>query len=311
MRVFVTGAGGAIGAWLVPQLVQAGHEVVGSTRSPNKAARVRELGAEPVELDVLDAAAVRQAVAAARPDAIVHQATALAGMTDFKHFDRSFAATNRLRTEGTDALLAAARESGVDRFVAQSYAGWPYAREGGPVKTEDDPLDPTPVPAMSETLAAIRRQEQSAVAAGGIALRYGGFYGSPGDNQLELVRKRRFPIVGDGGGIWSFVHLHDAAAATVLALERGEVGIYNIVDDDPAPVRDWLPALAEAIGAKPPRHVPTWLARVLAGEAGIALMTEIRGASNAKAKRELGWRLRYPSWRAGFRAAYRADRAAA
>jgi nucleoside-diphosphate-sugar epimerase len=311
MRVFVSGAGGAIGARLVPQLVAAGHEVVGSTRSPDKEARLRELGAEPVVLDVLDAAAVRKAVAAARPDAIVHQATALAGLSDYKHFDRSFAATNRLRTEGTDALLAAARESGVERFIGQSFAGWPYAREGGPVKTEDDPLDPTPVSAMSETLAAIRHLEQSAVDAGGIALRYGGFYGSPDDAQLGVVRKRRFPIVGDGGGIWSFVHLHDAAAATVLALERGGAGIYNVVDDDPAPVREWLPALADAIGAKPPRHVPTWLARVLAGEAGIALMTEIRGASNAKAKRELGWTLRYPSWRDGFRAAYTAGHAAA
>jgi nucleoside-diphosphate-sugar epimerase len=304
MRVFVTGATGAIGAQLVPQLVERGHEVIGATRSAEKAGRLRANRAEPVVLDVLDRDAVREAVLAARPDAIVHQATALTGMSDLKHFDRGFAETNRLRTEGTDALLAAAGEAGVRRFVAQSYAGWPYAREGGPVKTEEDPLDPTPVPAMSETLAAMRHLEAAVVGAGGLALRYGGFYGSPDDAQLELVRKRRLPIVGAGGGIWSFVHLEDAAAATVLALERGEPGIYNIVDDEPAPVREWLPALAATIGAKPPRRVPRWLARLLAGEAGIALMTEIRGASNAKAKRELGWTLRYPSWRQGFRAAY-------
>jgi nucleoside-diphosphate-sugar epimerase len=244
-------------------------------------------------------------VVAARPDAIVHQTTALAGLSDVKHFDRSFAQTNRLRTEGTDALLAAAREAGVRRFVAQSFAGWPYAREGGPVKSEEDPLDPTPVPTMRETLEAIRHLEHAVVGAGGLALRYGGLYGSPDDAQLELVRKRRFPIVGDGGGIWSFVHLDDAAAATVLALERGAPGVYNVVDDEPAPVRDWLPALAAAIGAKPPRRVARWLARLAAGEAGLVLMTEIRGASNAKAKRELGWTLRHPSWRQGFVEAYR------
>jgi 2-alkyl-3-oxoalkanoate reductase len=305
MRVFVAGASGAIGTRLVRQLVERGHEVIGSSRSPEKAERLRGLGAEPVVLDVLDPAAVQNAVAAARPDAIVHQATALAGLSDFKHFDRSFAATNRLRTAGTDALLAAARESGVTRFVAQSYAGWPYAREGGPVKSEDDPLDPTPVPAMRETLAAIRHLEQSAVGAGGLALRYGGFYGSPGDAQLEAVRKRRFPIVGDGDGVWSFVHLDDAAAATVLALESGTTGTYNVVDDEPAPVREWLPVLAAAIGAKPPRRVPRWLARLAAGEAGVALMTESRGASNRKAKDELGWTLRHPSWRQGFVDAYK------
>ena len=304
MRIFVAGATGAIGARLVPQLVERGHEVIGTSRSEGKAAGLRAQGAEPVVLDVLDRDAVREAVLAARPEAIVHQATALAGLSDFKNFDRSFAQTNRLRVEGTDALLAAASEAGVRRFVGQSYAGWPYARRGGPVKTEEDPLDPTPVPAMSGTLAAIRHLEEAVVGAGGIALRYGGFYGSPEDAQLELVRKRRFPIVGDGGGIWSFVHLDDAAAATVLALERGEPGIYNVVDDEPAPVREWLPALASAIGAKPPRRVPRWLARLLAGEAGVALMTEIRGASNAKAKRDLGWTLRYPTWREGFRAAY-------
>jgi nucleoside-diphosphate-sugar epimerase len=311
MRVFIAGATGAIGARLVPQLVDRGHQVTGTSRSPAGAARLRAQGAESAVLDVLDARAVQDAVGAARPDAIVHQATALTGLSDFKHFDRSFALTNRLRTEGTDGLLAAARQVGVPRVVAQSYAGWPYARVGGPVKTEEDPLDPAPAHAMRETLGAIRHLEEAVVGAGGIALRYGGFYGSPGDAQLELVRKRRFPVVGEGGGIWSFVHLDDAAAATVLALERGEPGVYNVVDDEPAPVREWLPALAAAIGAKPPRRVPRWLARLAAGEAGVVLMTESRGASNAKAKRELGWTLRYPSWRQGFRAAYtRAETAA-
>lgn len=305
MRVFIAGAGGAIGARLVPQLVERGHDVIGSSRTPEKADRLRALGAEPVVLDLLDADAVRRAIATAKPDAIVHQATALAGLSDFRHFDRSFAATNRLRTAGTDALLAAARESGAPRLVAQSYAGWPYAREGGPVKSEDDPLDPTPVATMRETLAAIRHLEQHVTDAGGVALRYGGFYGAPDDAQLEPVRARRFPIVGDGAGVWSFVHLDDAAAATVLALEQGATGIYNVVDDDPAPLREWLPVLAEAIGAKPPRRVPRWLARLAAGEAGVVLMTESRGASNRKAKEELGWTLRHPSWRQGFADAYR------
>ena len=309
MRVFVTGATGAIGTFLVPQLVERGHEVVGTTRSAGKAGHLAAQGADVVVLDVLDRDAVREAVLSARPDAIVHEATALTGLSDFKHFDRSFAQTNRLRTEGTDALLAAAAEAGVDRIVAQSYASLLYAREGGPVKKEEDPLDPTPVPAMSESLAALRHLEAAVGAVGGIALRYGSFYGLPDDPQLEVVRKRQFPIVGDGGGIWSFVHLEDAAAATVLALERGEPGIYNVVDDEPAPVREWLPALAETIGAKPPHRVPRTIARLLGGEAGVALMTQVRGASNAKAKRELGWVLRYPSWRQGFGAAYGAAEA--
>lgn len=304
MRVLIAGASGALGSRLVPQLVGRGHHVIGTSRSEAKAERIAALGAEPVVLDVLDRVAVLETVRATRPDAILHQATALAGMSDFKHFDQTFAATNRLRTEGTDALLAAAWEAGVGRFVAQSYTGWPYARVGGPVKTEDDPLDPDPVPEMRETLVAIEHLEGVTVKAGGIALRYGGFYGSPDDAQIEFVRKRQFPLVGNGGGVWSFVHLDDAASATVLAVERGEPGTYNVVDDDPAPVREWLPALAQAIGAKPPRKVPRWLARLVAGEPSVVLMTEIRGASNAKAKRRLGWSLRYPSWREGFPAAY-------
>jgi nucleoside-diphosphate-sugar epimerase len=307
MRVFVAGATGALGARLVPQLVERGHEVIGTTRSAEKTDRLVALGAEPVVLDVLDRAAVRDAVRTASPDAIVHQATALAGASDVRHFDRSFEQTNRLRTEGTDALLEAAREAGVGRFVAQSYAGWPYARTGGPVKTEEDPLDPSPVPDMRQTLRAIEHLEAAVAGEGGIALRYGGFYGAPDDAQLELVRKRQFPLVGDGTGVWSFVHLEDAASATVLAVERGDPGVYNVVDDEPAPVREWLPALAAAIGAKPPRHIPRWLARLVAGETAVVLMTECRGASNAKAKRLLGWSLRYPSWREGFPAAYGAE----
>jgi len=304
MRVFVAGATGAIGTRLVPQLVERGHEVTGTSRSEERARRLEAQGAQGVVLELLDPRAVRAAVLAARPDAVVHQGTALTGSLDTKHFDASFAATNRLRTEGTDALLAAAEAAGVRRIVAQSYAGWPYGREGTLVKTERDPLDGDPLPSMRETLAAIRHVEERVVAAGGLALRYGGFYGSPDDVQLGPVEKRKFPIVGSGDGVWSFVHLDDAAAATVLALERGEPGIYNVVDDEPAPVREWLPALAEAIGAKPPRRVPVWLARTMAGDAGVALMTEVRGASNTKAKRDLGWTLRYPSWRQGFAAAY-------
>jgi 2-alkyl-3-oxoalkanoate reductase len=307
MRVFVVGASGAIGTRLVPQLIDAGHEVIGTVRSPGNAERVRALGTEPVALDLLDARAVRKAVLASEPEAIVHQATALANLRDLKHFDRSFAETNRLRTEGTDALLAAAREAGVRRFVAQSFATYGrYAREGGPVKTEDDPLDPTPVPAMRGTFAAIRHLDEAVTEAGGIALRYGAFYGASNDGLVEPVRKRQFPIVGEGGGVWSFVHLDDAAAATVLALEHDGAGIYNIVDDEPAPVREWLPALAEVLGAKPPRRFPRWLARLLAGEAVVMMETESRGASNSKAKRELGWELRHPSWRQGFVAAYAA-----
>jgi 2-alkyl-3-oxoalkanoate reductase len=304
MRVFVAGASGAIGSRLVPQLIDRGHEVIGSFRSPGGADRVRALGAEPIELDLLDPTGVREAVLASEPDAIVHQATALASVRDLKHFDRSFAQTNRLRTEGTDALLAAAREAGVRRFVAQSYASARYAREGGPVKSEDDPLDPTPVPSMREAVAAMRHVDQAVTGVGGIALRYGGFYGASNDGLVEPVRKRQFPIVGDGGGVWSFIHLDDAAAATVLALESDQAGIYNVVDDEPAPVREWLPVLASVLGAKPPRHLPRWLGRLLAGEAVIMMETESRGASNAKAKRELGWQLRYPSWRQGFVAAY-------
>jgi len=304
MRVFVAGASGAIGTRLVPQLIDQGHRVIGTFNSPGNAERVRALGAEPIALDLLDPRAVRKAVLETQPDAIVHQATALADVRFSRNLDRSFARTNRLRTEGTDALLAAAREAGVHRFVAQSFASMRYAREGGPVKTEDDPLDPTPPASARQTNAAMRYLDQAVTDAGGIALRYGGFYGASNDGLIEPVRKRQFPIVGSGDGVSSFIHLDDAAAATVLALEHDQAGIYNIVDDEPAPLREWLPVLANALAAKPPRHVPGWLARLVAGEGAVMMGTESRGTSNAKAKRELGWTLRYPSWRQGFPAAY-------
>jgi nucleoside-diphosphate-sugar epimerase len=310
MRIFLAGATGAVGSRLVPLLVDAGHQVTGTTRSSAKTGALRAAGAEPVVVDGLDRDAIVAAIVAARPDAIVHELTGLAGMSNLRDFDSVFALTNRLRTEGTDNLLAGARAAGTRRFIAQSYAGWPYARSGGPVKTEDDRLDPDPVPSMSATHAAIRRLEATITGAEGIEgviLRYGGLYGpgtglAPGGEQVEMVRKRRFPVVGDGGGVWSFVHVDDAAGATLAALQ-GAPGIYNVVDDDPAPVRDWLPALAGAAGAKPPRRIPRWLARLAAGEAVATLMTESRGASNAKARRELGWRPAYPSWRDGFSAA--------
>jgi nucleoside-diphosphate-sugar epimerase len=306
MRVLVVGASGAIGTRLVPQLIARGHVVIGTHRSPDHAQRIRAHGAEPVQLDLLDTHAVHEAVRAAHADAIIHEATALTDLRDFKHFDRSFAQTNRLRTEGTDTLLAAAREAGVRRFIAQSFASTLYERQGGSVKTEDDPLDSHPVPAMCETVAAMRHLDETVRQAGGIVLRYGGFYGDE-DGLIEAVRRRVFPIVGSGNGMSSFIHLEDAAAATVLALELDGPGVFNVVDDEPAPVREWLPVLAEVLGAKPPRRVPRWLARLVAGEAAVVLATESRGASNAKARRELGWELRYPSWRQGFAAVYSGD----
>jgi 2-alkyl-3-oxoalkanoate reductase len=299
MKVFVAGASGAIGSRLVPQLIDRGHDVVGTATSPERAKRVSAFGAEAIVLDLLDSRAVREAVLAAKPDAIVHQATALANLSDFKHFDRSFAQTNRLRTDGTDALLAAASEAGVRRFVAQSYASARYAREGGPIKTEDDPLDANPPEAARESWDAMAYLERVVTEAGGIALRYGVFYGEADDKLVETVLKRMWPIVGDGGGVSSFIHLDDAAAATVLALDHEGPAIYNIVDDEPAAAREWLPEVAKIVGAKPPRRFPTWLARLFAGEALVMMGTESRGASNAKAKRELGWTLRYPSWRQG------------
>ena len=316
MKVFVAGATGALGRELVPQLAARGHEVVGMTRSASKQDLVRSLGARPVVADALDPDAVARAVACAEPEVIVHQLTALSGpmsVREARNPDRSVAATmtNRLRTEGTDHLLAAGRAVGARRFVAQSFGAFRFARAGGAVHTEADPLDPNAPPAALRPVQAAYLYLERAVTTiewgEGLALRYGGFYGpgtstslAPDAQMAAPIRKRRFPIIGDGGGVTSHVHIEDAAAATVGAVERGRPGVYYVVDDDPAPVREWLPVLASALGAKPPRRVPRWLARLLAGEAATAMMTEAKGASNEKAKRELDWELRYPSWRQGF-----------
>ncbi len=310
MKVLVIGATGAVGLPLVSQLVERGHTVVGTSRTTERAERLRRLGAEPAVLDVLDRDAVRRLVLETRPDAIAHEATALADGIDFKHFAGSFAQTNRLRTEGTDNLLAAAKEAGVERVVAQSFAGLTYARVGGPVKTEDDPLDDSLPEEVQQTVEAIKQLEAAVLRAEGIVLRYAAFYGAEIDPMRDAVRERKMPIVGDGGGVWSFVHVDDAGAATVLALERGEPGVYNVADDEPAPVREIFPVLADVLGAPPPRRFPAWLAKLFAGELGVIMMTQIRGASNAKAKRELGWTLRYPSWRRGFASTYGVARAA-
>lgn len=320
MRVFVAGAAGAIGRQLVPRLVEAGHQVHGMTRSDSKQAMIRELGAVPVVADALDPDQVAEAVGRAKPDVIVHQLTAI-GALDLRHMSRSFAPTNRLRTEGTDHLLSAGQAVGVRRFVAQSVAAWSYARTGGPVKTEQDPLDPDPseqrtsvaksTVEMRDILDAIRHLERAVLEAEwteGIVLRYGGFYGpdtsmTPGGETFEMVRQRKYPVVGNGAGVWSFIHVADAADATVAAVEHGadsEHRVYNVVDDDPAPVSEWLPELARTLGAKRPMRVPRFVGRLAAGEVGVMMMTELRGASNAKAKRELGWRPAHPSWRTGF-----------
>ena len=309
MRVFVAGATGAIGKQLVPRLVAAGHEVHGMTRRESKQAMLRELGAVPVVADALDPDQVAEAVGRARPEVIVHQLTALAGV-DIRHPERGIAMTNRVRIEGTDHLLSAGQAVGVRRFVAQSIGMGFYVRTGGPVKSEEDPLDALGRK-QREALAAIRHLEQAVLGARwteGIVLRYGAFYGpgtsmAPGGELSEMVRRRRFPLVGDGGGVWSFIHVADAAEATVAAVEHGSRGVYNVVDDDPAPVAEWLPALAQTLGAKKPMRVPRFIVRLFAGEAGVVMMTDARGASNAKAKRELAWRPAHPSWRQGFAAA--------
>lgn len=309
MKLFVAGATGAVGRRLVPLLVAQGHEVTGMTRSSSKAEQLRALGAQPVVADGLDEAAVRGAVERAEPEIVIHQMTALAGARSSRGFDREFALTNRLRTEGTDHLLAASRRVGVRRFVAQSYGNWNYERVGTEPKREEDPLDPDPPRNQRRSLAAIRYLEDAVLTAEGmegLALRYGNLYG-PGtgfatDGDLaELVRKRRLPIIGDGAGVWSFVHIDDAATAALAAAERGEGGVYNVVDDEPARVSVWLPEYARALGAKPPRLVPAWLGRIAAGDVGVSMMTRIRGASNVRAKRELGWEPQYRSWREGFR----------
>jgi nucleoside-diphosphate-sugar epimerase len=309
MRVFIAGSTGAIGKRLVPQLVKDGHEVAALVRTPQKGKRVEALGAKAAVADALDKDELTAAIKRAEPEVVLHELTALADATgNFKRFDEEFILTNRLRTEVTDTLLAAARLVGARRFIAQSFCGWPFAREGGPIKTEEDPLDPSPPASFSKTLAAIRYLEDAVRRATDIealALRYGFIYG-PGTGIakdgpiVQLLRNRRLPIVGDGAGVWSFIHVEDVAGATAAAISRGTPGIYNIVDDEPAPVSSWLPFLADALGAKRPRRVPAWLARFLIGEGGVSMMTKIRGASNAKAKRELGWQLIYPTWRSGF-----------
>jgi nucleoside-diphosphate-sugar epimerase len=311
MKVFVAGATGALGKQLVPMLVQNGHDVTGMTRTSAKQELIRELGAQPVVADALDPEAVAQAVAEAEPEVVIHQLTAIDAGSLSRSLDKSFALTNRLRTEGTDHLLAAAKAAGAQRFIAQSFAGWPFERTGGPIKTEEDPLQEHPPKSVSESLAAIKYVERVVTGAEGIeglALRYGGFYGpetsialNPDGEQVQMVRKRRLPVVGNGAGIWSLVHIRDAAAATVAAVDRGDPGVYNVVDDEPAPVSVVLPELAKVIGAGPPRRIPRWIGRLIAGEGMTIMMTEVRGAANAKAKRELGWQLQYPSWRLGFR----------
>ena len=304
MRVLVAGATGVMGRQLLPRLADAGHEVFAMVRKESDGPAVTELGAVPVFADALDRAAVEAAVRQAAPEVIVHQLTAIRHV-DPRHMARSFAATDRLRTEGTDNLLAAARAVGVRRFVAQSNGGFTYGRTGGPIKTEQDPLDPTPIRPMASMIAAVKHLEEAVLGADwteGVVLRYGAFYGpgtsmAPGSEQFELIRTRKFPVVGDGGGVWSFIHIADAAEATVAAVENGGRGVYNIVDDDPAPVAVWLPELAAKLGAKKPMRVPRFVGRLAAGEAGVVLMTELRGASNAKAKGELGWRPAHPTWR--------------
>lgn len=309
MKILVAGATGAVGRRLVPLLVAAGHHVIATTRTPDKLSGLRTKGADPIVMDGLDSQAVMKTVVSSRPDVIVNQMTALASMRSLKRFDDEFALTNRLRTEGTGHLVAAATVSGVRKIVAQSYTGWSNQRQGGRIKTEADPLDSDPPSRMTRTLDAIQTLEHIVLhAAGldGIAVRYGSLYG-PGTSIsckgeiVEMIRQRKFPLIGNGAGVWSFIHVDDAAHATQLAIERGSPGLYNIVDDDPAEVSEWLPALARAVGAKPPLRLPAWIGRFAIGESGVAMMTKIRGSSNAKAKRALGWQPEYASWRDGFR----------
>ncbi len=305
MKIFVAGGTGAMGRRLVPQLIGAGHHVVAMTRSERNGDWLQGLGATAARADALDKGSVVEAIKRAEPDAVIHQLTGLARAKSFKEFDKEFALTNRLRTEGTDFLIEGARAAGVGQFIAQSYGNWNYARTGTRLKTESDELDPNPPTNQLTSMHAIRYLEAAVLDFGGIALRYGNFYG-PGTgidtngDVVNQVRKRRLPIVGDGKGVWSFVHIDDAASAAIAALDGRGQGVYNIADDEPAPVSAWVPALAKAVGAQPPRHVPVWLGRLAAGEVGVSMMTQIRGTSNAKAKRELGWTPRYPSYREGF-----------
>jgi 2-alkyl-3-oxoalkanoate reductase len=303
MRVFVTGATGALGRHLVPGLVAAGHEVTATTRASGKVAQLRAAGAAPVVLDGLDREAVIAAVRAAAPEVIVHQMTALAGIRGLRNPDKASAATNQLRTRGTDNLLAAGAQAGTRRVIAQSYGGPGPGKRPGPPKTEEEPPGLRPIRSAVQGPAAIAYVEKSvpARAPEGIVLRYGSFYG-PGasDLLLEMLRKRQVPVIGGGRGVWSFIEITDAAAATIAAVGRGATGIYNVVDDDPAPVAEWLPYLAQVAGAKPPLRMPAWLGRLLAGEFVVAQMTTSRGFSNDKARKELGWEPQYASWREGF-----------
>ncbi len=308
MRIFVAGATGAVGRQLVPALISAGHSVIGLTRSAAKAPAIKRMGAKPVVADGLDITAIRASVGSTKPNVIIHEMTDLGAATDLKHFDRTFANSNELRTHGTDILLAAAREAGVKRFIAQSYCGWPYARVGGAIKTETDELDPNPPEEFRRTLDAIRYLERTVTGSSGpegVVLRYGTFYGFDtgmlNRSTLEQIRHRRMPLIGGGAGWWSFLHVDDAASATVKAIDRGKTGnVYNIVDDEPAEVREWLPALAQMLGAKPPLHLPAWIARLVAGEHIVSMMTQGRAGSNAKARKELDWQPAHPSWREGF-----------
>src|SRR5215469_34311 len=305
MRVLVVGATGVIGRQLVPQLIAAGDQVSATTRSPAKADWLRAAGADPLVVDGLDAGVVSDAVARAEPEVIVHEMTAIPSKLSMRNFDKSFAATNALRTVGVDNVLEAATKHGVRRVIVQSYAGWPNARSGGPVKTESDPLDADPPADQRASMAAIQHLERAVTSAPleGIALRYGSLYG-PGASGIfvSMLKRRLVPVIGDGGGIWSFLHVTDAASATVAAAHGGPPGVYNIVDDDPVAVAEWLPVVARAVGAPAPLHLPVWLGRLAAGPGGLSMMTQVRGSSNAKAKRDLGWRLVWPSWRQGFAA---------
>lgn len=315
MKVLIAGAGGAIGRRLIPDLIEAGHDVTAITRSEGKKALLEEMGATPVIADVLDATALTQAVARAEPEAVIGQLTALTGVKSLRRFDHVFAQTNRLRTEGTDNLLAAAKAAGARRFIVQSYGNWNFEPTGGPAKAEKDPFDPAPPRAQTQSMAAIVHLETAVLGAEGIeaiALRYAGFYG-PGTSfavdgdVTAMVRKRALPVIGDGAGVWSFIHIADASAVTVAALDRGRPGVYNVADDEPAPVSEWLPYFAEVSGAKPPRHVPVWLGRLAGGEVTVSMMTRIRGAANGLAKHEFDWKLIYPSWRDGFAATFSTD----
>jgi len=308
VKVFVAGSTGAIGRSLLPLLIEKRHDVVALVRTPARAKDVEALGARAAVADALDPDGLRAAIRRAAPEAVIHELTSLKGVTNFRRFDQTFALTNRFRTRTLDTMLAAARSIGVRRFIAQSYCGWPYAREGSPVKTEDDPLDPTPPASFRESLAAIRYLEDTIRQARDIqafALRYGNLYGPGTDISAEgtvadLVSRRKLPLFGSGAGVWSFIHVRDAASATVAAMSRGSPGIYNVVDDEPVPVNVWLPALANALGARPPRRLPAWVGALLLGDGGLSMMTLARGGSNAKSKRDLAWQPSFASWRRGF-----------